>query len=266
MYCKKCGAKIDEDSNYCDACGKVLKENKNGKIKKFLIVDEKTLEEMEKQEEKTINIRKILIIIGVIILLALTIYLAIVKIYSQVVKNKEAEIKIENSKVKEIDTEWTKGNFIFDGSKYELNTKYNNYEYNNWIVDNKLYNYTEMSFIKNDKTSVSIPLTNKKYDSIVKIGIINLEDDKKEMKDCNVWGITINNINATKPVKFKLSKGIKNNSTKEEIIKAFGELDESKITINQENVILHYQKDNSIYLDLTVTNDKGLEAFSYKKY
>ena len=94
MYCKKCGAKIDEDSNYCDACGKVLKENKNGKIKKFLIVDEKALEEMEKQEEKTINIRKILIIIGVIVLLVLTVYLAIVKIYSQVVKNKEAEIRI----------------------------------------------------------------------------------------------------------------------------------------------------------------------------
>ncbi len=266
MYCKKCGAKVDEDSNYCDVCGKILKENKKGKIKKFLIVDEKTLEKSKKYEEKEINIKKIIILIGVIILLALTIYLAVVKIHSQVVKNKEAETRIKNSKVTEIEAEWTEGSFIFDGSKYELNTKYKNYEYNNWIVDNKLYNYTEMSFIKNDKTSVSIPLTNKKYDSIVKIGIINLEDDKKEMKDCNVWGITINNINATKPVKFKLSKGIKNNSTKEEIIKAFGELDESKITTNEENVILHYQKDNSIYLDLTVTNDKGLEAFSYKKY
>ena len=42
-------------------------------------------------------------------------------------------------------------------------------------------------------------------------------------------------------------------------------LPEEKIKVLDDRIILQYQKDYSVYLDLTVINDKGLEAFSYKK-
>ena len=68
------------------------------------------------------------------------------------------------------------------------------------------------------------------------------------------------------PVTFKLAKGITNGSTKEDIIKAYGELSADKIKTLDDRVILQYQKDYSVYLDLTIINDKGLTSFSYKKY
>lgn len=265
MYCDKCGAVVDGDSNYCDACGKILNENKNGKIKKFLIVDENDLKE-EVQVEKTINIKKILMVAIVLLIVGGVVYLSAVKVYSKIVVKKEEKARVVKKTVTDIDTDWPAGEFILDGMKFELNTKYKDYEFNNWTIDNSSYNYNNMSFIKDDKTSVSIPLVNKKYDAIVKIGIINLEDNKKNIVDCEVWGISVNNISKEKPVEFKLSKGIKNNSTYEEIMEAYGTLDEENITINEDNVVLHYQKDYSIYLDLTVTKANGLESFSYKKY
>lgn len=265
MYCDKCGAVVDNDANYCDACGKILDKNKNGKIEKFLIVNEEDIKKDE-QVEKTINIKKIFMATIVVILLISVVYLAIVKVYSKVVDSKEEKARIINKGITKIKTDWSAGEFILDGMKFKLNTKYKDYEFNNWTIDNNDYDYSNMSFMKNDKTSVSIPLINQEYDSTVKIGIINLGKDKKNIKDCEVWGISVNNISKANPAEFKLAKGIKNNSTLEEIVNAFGELTEEAITINEDNVVLHYQKDFSIYLDLTVTTEKGLEAFSYKKY
>ena len=86
------------------------------------------------------------------------------------------------------------------------------------------------------------------------------------MLDCETWGITVNNEHAMNPVTFKLAKGITNGSTKEDIIKAYGELSADKIKTLDDRVILQYQKDYSVYLDLTIINDKGLTSFSYKKY
>ena len=86
MYCDKCGAIIDNDSNYCDSCGQVLKENKTGKIEKFIIVDEEELKK-EPTPTKVISIKKILMITGVIIITLAVIYLAIIKIYSISNKN-----------------------------------------------------------------------------------------------------------------------------------------------------------------------------------
>lgn len=86
------------------------------------------------------------------------------------------------------------------------------------------------------------------------------------MLDCETWGITVNNEQAMNPVSFKLSKGITNGSSKEDIISAYGELPEDKITVSDDRIILQYQKDYSVYLDLTIINDKGLTSLSYKKY
>ena len=271
MYCEKCGAKVEKDANYCDVCGEVLKENTSGKINKFMFVDEDKLKQEEIElldEEKPSKRKKWIFIIPVIIIIIAVIVLAALEIYRKVEGNNNGIVSnvLTEKDLAKAEEDWTVGIFNLGGVNYSLNSSYKNFEKNNWKIPDQESTYNNFSLIKNDKTSVSISLNNSNYDSNVKIGIINLKDEKREINDCEVWGITVNNENATKPVEFVLSKGIKNGSTKEDIIKAYGELPEEKIKVLDDRIILQYQKDYSVYLDLTVINDKGLEAFSYKKY
>lgn len=278
MYCDKCGAKVEADANFCDVCGEVLKENKSGKIDKFIFVEDKKeeiefldVDEKNAKEEVKSNSsnsgNKTVVIISISILVLSVLSLAFIGVYTKVEGNisGEKESGVIESSTNTVSEDWTETEFSMAGIKYKLNTSYRNFEKNNWTINENAFN-NGLTLIKNDKTSVSLSVVNKDFDSDVKVGIINLKDKRREMLDCETWGITVNNEHATNPVTFKLAKGITNGSTKEDIIKAYGELSADKIKTLDDRVILQYQKDYSVYLDLTIINDKGLTSFSYKKY
>ena len=278
MYCDKCGAKVEADANFCDVCGEVLKENKSGKIDKFIFVEDKKEEtefldadeENAKEEVKSNSSNsgnKTVVIISISILVLSVLSLAFIGVYTKVEGNisGEKESGVIESSTNTVSEDWTETEFSMAGIKYKLNTSYRNFEKNNWTINENAFN-NGLTLIKNDKTSVSLSVVNKDFDSDVKVGIINLKDKRREMLDCETWGITVNNEHATNPVTFKLAKGITNGSTKVDIIKAYGELSADKIKTLDDRVILQYQKDYSVYLDLTIINDKGLTSFSYKKY
>lgn len=278
MYCDKCGAKVEADANFCDVCGEVLKENKSGKIDKFIFVEDKKEEiefldadeENAKEEVKSNSSNsgnKTVVIISISILVLSVLSLAFIGVYTKVEGNisSEKESGVIESSTNTVSEDWTETEFSMAGIKYKLNTSYRNFEKNNWTINGNSFN-NGLTLIKNDKTSVSLTVVNKDFDSDVKVGIINLKDKRREMLDCETWGITVNNEHAMNPVTFKLAKGITNGSTKEDIIKAYGELSADKIKTLDDRVILQYQKDYSVYLDLTIINDKGLTSFSYKKY
>ena len=278
MYCDKCGAKVEADANFCDVCGEVLKENKSGKIDKFIFVEDKKEEtefldadeENAKEEVKSNSSNsgnKTVVIISISILVLSVLSLAFIGVYTKVEGNisSEKESGVIESSTNTVSEDWTETEFSMAGIKYKLNTSYRNFEKNNWTINENAFN-NGLTLIKNDKTSVSLTVVNKDFDSDVKVGIINLKDKRREILDCETWGITVNNEHAMNPVTFKLAKGITNGSTKEDIIKAYGELSADKIKTLDDRVILQYQKDYSVYLDLTIINDKGLTSFSYKKY
>lgn len=278
MYCDKCGAKVEADANFCDVCGEVLKENKSGKIDKFIFVEDKKEEiefldvdeENAKEEVKRNSSNsgnKTVVIISISILVLSVLSLAFIGVYTKVEGNisGEKESGVIESSTNTVSEDWTETEFSMAGIKYKLNTSYRNFEKNNWTINGNSFN-NGLTLIKNDKTSVSLTVVNKDFDSDVKVGIINLKDKRREILDCETWGITVNNEHAMNPVTFKLAKGITNGSTKEDIIKAYGELSADKIKTLDDRVILQYQKDYSVYLDLTIINDKGLTSFSYKKY
>ena len=278
MYCDKCGAKVEADANFCDVCGEVLKENKSGKIDKFIFVEDKKEEtefldadeENAKEEVKSNSSNsgnKTVVIISISILVLSVLSLAFIGVYTKVEGNisSEKESGVIESSTNTVSEDWTESEFSMAGIKYKLNTSYRNFEKNNWTINGNSFN-NGLTLIKNDKTSVSLTVVNKDFDSDVKVGIINLKDKRREILDCETWGITVNNEHAMNPVTFKLAKGITNGSTKEDIIKAYGELSADKIKTLDDRVILQYQKDYSVYLDLTIINDKGLTSFSYKKY
>ena len=277
MYCDKCGAKVEADANFCDVCGEVLKENKSGKIDKFIFVEDKKEEtefldadeENAKEEVKSnsSNSGNKTVVISISILVLSVLSLAFIGVYTKVEGNisSEKESGVIESSTNTVSEDWTETEFSMAGIKYKLNTSYRNFEKNNWTINGNSFN-NGLTLIKNDKTSVSLTVVNKDFDSDVKVGIINLKDKRREILDCETWGITVNNEHAMNPVTFKLAKGITNGSTKEDIIKAYGELSADKIKTLDDRVILQYQKDYSVYLDLTIINDKGLTSFSYKKY
>ena len=278
MYCDKCGAKVEADANFCDVCGEVLKENKSGKIDKFIFVEDKKEEtefldadeENAKEEVKSNSSNsgnKTVVIISISILVLSVLSLAFIGVYTKVEGNisSEKESGVIESSTNTVSEDWTETEFSMAGIKYKLNTSYRNFEKNNWTINGNSFN-NGLTLIKNDKTSVSLTVVNKDFDSDVKVGIINLKDKRREILDCETWGITVNYEHAMNPVTFKLAKGITNGSTKEDIIKAYGELSADKIKTLDDRVILQYQKDYSVYLDLTIINDKGLTSFSYKKY
>ena len=278
MYCDKCGAKVEADANFCDVCGEVLKENKSGKIDKFIFVEDKKEEtefldadeENAKEEVKSNSSNsgnKTVVIISISILVLSVLSLAFIGVYTKVEGNisSEKESGVIESSTNTVSEDWTETEFSMAGIKYKLNTSYRNFEKNNWTINGNSFN-NGLTLIKNDKTSVSLTVVNKDFDSDVKVGIINLKDKRREILDCETWGITVNNEHAMNPVTFKLAKGITNGSAKEDIIKAYGELSADKIKTLDDRVILQYQKDYSVYLDLTIINDKGLTSFSYKKY
>ena len=250
MYCDKCGAKVEADANFCDVCGEVLKENKSGKIDKFIFVEDKKEEtefldadeENAKEEVKSNSSNsgnKTVVIISISILVLSVLSLAFIGVYTKVEGNisSEKESGVIESSTNTVSEDWTETEFSMAGIKYKLNTSYRNFEKNNWTINGNSFN-NGLTLIKNDKTSVSLTVVNKDFDSDVKVGIINLKDKRREILDCETWGITVNNEHAMNPVTFKLAKGITNGSTKEDIIKAYGELSADKIKTLDDRVIL----------------------------
>ena len=98
MYCDKCGAKVEADANFCDVCGEVLKENKSGKIDKFIFVEDKKEEiefldadeENAKEEVKSNSSNsgnKTVVIISISILVLSVLSLAFIGVYTKVEGN-----------------------------------------------------------------------------------------------------------------------------------------------------------------------------------
>ena len=264
MFCEKCGSKIDDDSNYCDSCGCLLEQNKSGKIEKFLFVEQEP-EKIVKEDKKINKHKKVTCFKLISIILILVIAISILVINKNKFKPLN-DIIIYGLIKTDVDKKWEKGEFKLDNNKYALKINYKYLEKNNWKIDQKKYNFNNINLSHLGKTSVSIPIVNEKNDSNIIIGLYN--DDKRplELTKCNIWGITIDNTYATNPINFTLAKNIKNGSKLEEIIKAYGKLTEDKISKENNLTTMHYQYDNSVYLDLTVNDEKGLIKFSYKSY
>ena len=244
MKCKNCNKINDKDANYCTECGKKLKYINNKKIL------------------NSICLTVIIFIIGIISLSIIN------NMYSNDKNMLNASKVIGFIEEEKLSNDWTDDELIIDGTKYSLQDKYNKYVTNGWTVDLKKYGLTNYILNSKDKTPSTLSLKNKKYkDSDLYIGLTNLDDNEKEITDCEVWAISIYNSYTTTPVSFELPGGIKYGSTKEEIERIYGQLPESSITKSKDSkyVVYHY-KNNSQYLDLTIYNDKGLLDLDYRHY
>ena len=288
MVCPKCGNK-DNKKNICSKCG--YKIDSQIKITTYddeeVIVDapiiteshtfiseedfQKALKErieQEEQEKKSSEQRQKHNIIFAGVMLAVIILLIVI-VPNAFLKG-DKEVNNATSSEDFTSTEWSSGEIKIDGVKFSLKDKYKKFVKNDWTVNLEKYGY-ENGYILNsgDKTSTTIQLNNPKYSlALAQVGFINTSKEPTDIKNCEIWSISINNLDSLSPIPFELPGGIKNGSTQEEIFQAYGELSEDKIYRSDASgyTTYHYQSSYDNYLDLYVYDGQGLLEINFKSY
>lgn len=190
-------------------------------------------------------------------------------------ESKPNEEESKPSEDEELTTDdWKDLTIKIEGKVFKFPYSYTDLKQFGYDFDLADYGYDD-GYILNprDKISGTIKLENPdldKYDcATVYIGFANFSDKAKDILECDLWNISINNqFGTNKLVKdkleFELAKGIKSGSTIEEITTTYGEPDE---TYDAETyVVLTYYHEYTEYMRLTVNNEYGLVGVELKSY
>ena len=166
--------------------------------------------------------------------------------------------------------QWTSDEIMLDGILYRLNADFLNFSNHGWSFDMSRYGFREgYRLNRGEKVTTNIDLISTKYpEANVQVGFVNLGKEARDIEECQVWSIMINNHNVATPVDFTLPGGIHNGSTEEEIFAAYGALETVQVyrSITNGYTTYHYKKDYTQYLDLTVYDDGGLQNISFRHY
>lgn len=152
---------------------------------------------------------------------------------------------------------------VINGEKYNIYDTYNKFKANGWTSEEE-----EEVVAEKAKTSI-IEINHEKYKgNEILISMINQDNKEKDISECGVWSIKIDNYKKDYPIEFILPGNIKNGSTIDEIIKAYGKLDEDNIYRSEQSgyTKYHYKDETNSYLDLVVYDDLGLRTFTYMRY
>ena len=175
-----------------------------------------------------------------------------------------------NSSV-ELSDDWMDCEFAVEGKKYKLNDAYKTYTQDDWYIDLEDMGYAEGYILnKNDKTYSTIDLLNDKFeDADVSVGFINRGDKARDITECDIWAINVDNSYSDTPISFELPGGIKNGVTLAEVEAAYGKPEAESDIYRSEDLgytKYSYEYDYSIYFELTVYDEEGLVEFGYKIY
>lgn len=168
-----------------------------------------------------------------------------------------------------LSTDWKNTEFGLNGVNYKIYFDYADLQNQGWTFDLADYGYSNGYIMnQNDKVSGTINLENPNYDARVAVGFTNTSSTPKDILQCQIWSIDVDNGFADKPVNFELPNGIHNGSTLQEVIAAYGEPDEDNKYRSDDLGYWQYtyQDEYSKYFRLTIYDDKGVTAFSYDVY
>lgn len=168
-----------------------------------------------------------------------------------------------------LSNDWKNTEFALNGENYKIHFDYSQLQNAGWTFDLADYGYSNGYIMnQNDKVSGTISLENPNYDARVSVGFTNTSATPKDILQCQIWTIDVDNSFAKKPVTFNLPNGIHNGSTLEEVVAAYGEPEEDdKYRADSLGYWTYTYKDGyDKYLKLTIYDDKGVTAFSYDVY
>lgn len=280
MVCKNCGFELNPKDKKCSKCGVSVEDADKIQItyedeeteyvdppvitEAHTFIDEESFakkineinlaKQKEEQEEKK-NPFVWIFAVFVFLIVGSVFYFVI---YPNITLNKNT---VEDN-LTFTSENWWSGEFMIDGDFYRLDKDFTQFYNRNWnLLDADFMNERLSGLEETD----DLILTNSFNDSY-RISIRLRNPSRKELlvKNSNVCFVSLDNTKMEDQIEFTLPGNIKNGSSLLEIESIYGPLDEENI-IDDETYGLkfyHYSND-SITLDLSISDTGGLEAFEY---
>ena len=279
MYCFKCGASLEDNAKYCNSCGNEVVESLNityddpkEEAEDPVILESHTFkgdnelpkkiqEELEKEENKKTSFLQILLFV----LLFLGImggvgYFVICPLFIPEGDDRQVQ--------KNISDDLSSGNFSINGVVMTLKKPYSYYVKKGWQINSSyLEKDYEMVLGKNEKTSVDYHFQNSNvHGAKIFAGFYNVKEESSLLSECLIYGISATIENDDSNLKFVLPGKIKTNSSIDDVISQYGEIEEDYIYSFEEDgyVVYLYEEEDSYSLSLTFDEEKGLIGFRYE--
>ena len=285
MVCKNCGSEIKGKTKVCKKCGMSVADAEKIQItyddenveyvdppiitEAHTFIDEesfakKVQEEQEKKKQESKKDEKprskwiwLLLIFGLIILV-FVVFFVVPKVSSN-----KSKISVEENMFSSED--WTSGELMIEDEFYQLEHDFSKLYKNGWDIEDTAYPEGIRSTLKGAALSDDIQLVSKfNENSMIQVKLKNKSDKDRQLKNCLIYSITIDNTIDEFKTDFKLPGNIVMGSSELEIQSLYGQLDESLIEKDEVSnySIYHYEKGNT-NLDLTIFENGGLKAFHY---
>jgi hypothetical protein len=175
-----------------------------------------------------------------------------------------------------ISDDWKDMDVSINGKVYNFPYDYDALKADGWYIDLKEYGYEDGYILnKGDSVSGTIDMYHNdygtEYDSFsLWVGFKNFTDKAKDILECDVWSFEADIMHGfDKMDKYPtvvIAKGITWGATEAEIIAAFGEWNDEYVSTDGGYKTVDYVYDYSKYMKLTINDELGLTAISFKDY
>jgi hypothetical protein len=182
----------------------------------------------------------------------------------------------ENNILKEfsLSDDWTDLEFVFGNEKFSFPLFYQDLNKKGWqLEENDDLAAQEFTFNFYKMWNSSFYDENQDLYAYIYVNFQNDENETKKIKDCNIWSIALFKIDdevSDKGYEIELSKGIKWGSTEEEIVAAYGPVEENYRIDNGEDVciLVYYSliSDMMVQMNMHIYYDGGLYMIELFRY
>lgn len=141
------------------------------------------------------------------------------------------EQSVDLNKDIQISDDWTNFEIALDGTKITLPCTFKDLANCGWVIPRDKYNDSDLIFGAGTISLGGIALENESYPDVdFRVGIINNTNEALDIEECLITKVLIDKNHGYKDADSYpdviLSKGIKWNASKEDVIEAFGETDD----------------------------------------
>ena len=175
-----------------------------------------------------------------------------------------------------ISDNWSDMDVSINGVVYHFPYDYDLLKSNGWYVDMKEYGYEDGYILnKGDSVTGTIDMYNDKYGKEYNsfslwVGFKNFGQKAADILECDIWSFEADIMHGFKKMEkypdVVIAKGITWGATEAEIIAAFGEWDDEYVSEENGYKTVDYVIDYSKYMKLTIYDEHGLTAISFKEY
>lgn len=159
-------------------------------------------------------------------------------------------------------TDWTSGEYQFNGLYLNLGEPYATFKANNWLIKWKDLGYNEEPTLKPGETLNDLKLTHEIFtNSSGYVSLINKTKKNIKASEADVYGIEIKNDIDPYRMGFAIPGNLESESSKSQVMELYGAPTTIEKINDKEEALIY--DNGKIYLRLLFNQDEGLKAFKY---